>query len=172
MNQQTQSAQTGGTGTNASSRREALVYLGLSLLWMAVIFAFSHQAYSGRITEEYLGDANIPVRKLGHVSEFGVLSLLYLKTILSFFKSKLVDKTSKGSEISFKTLARFALLALFLAFLYALSDEWHQAFVPGRSSSFIDVLVDTSGMVIALGGRLGLSWFGRRQELKKDPSAR
>jgi len=122
-------------------KNRARIYLLLSLAWMAVIFAFSHQAYSGRITEEYLGEAaNVPVRKLGHVTEFGVLSWLYWKTLVCFLKVK-------GREI--RPVLTFT-IAFAAAFAYACLDEWHQAFVPGRSSSFYDVLVDSSGMLIAM----------------------
>jgi len=125
-------------------------YIALSLVWMVVIFAFSHQAYSGRITEAYLGEtANVPVRKLGHVTEFGILSLLYWKTLVYFLKVK-------GRELSPVLAIVFAFLG---AFAYACLDEWHQAFVPGRSSSFYDVLVDSSGMLVAM---IGAYFFNRR----------
>lgn len=102
---------------------------------MGVIFAFSHQAYSGRISEEYLGEANIPVRKLAHMSEFGLLYFLYLKSLLS-----LNGEAQKQR--------RWGWLALVLVFGYAACDEWHQSFVPGRSSQFNDVLVDMLGAVL------------------------
>jgi len=35
-----------------------------------------------------------------------------------------------------------------LSFLYAASDEFHQSFVPTRSASFKDVLIDTIGIVV------------------------
>ncbi len=42
-------------------------------------------------------------------------------------------------------------LALLLAVLYAISDEFHQSFVPGRHPSWVDALViDGSGAVLAL----------------------
>lgn len=34
--------------------------------------------------------------------------------------------------------------------LYGLSDEWHQAFVPGRSSDVFDWLADTLGASLAV----------------------
>jgi VanZ family protein len=152
--------------------KEARIYLLLSLAWMAVIFAFSHQAYSGRITEEYLHDANIPVRKLGHVSEFAILSLLYFKTVACYCLARSTKKIegAKITPMAAQTAAqaaKLALPALVMAFVYACLDEWHQAYVPGRSSSFTDVLVDTTGIVIALGLTLFVTW----RRTKKDPSA-
>ena len=40
--------------------RSAGLYLIVTLLWMAVIFAFSNQANSGHITEAYFHAANVP----------------------------------------------------------------------------------------------------------------
>jgi len=37
-----------------------------------------------------------------------------------------------------------------VSFLYALSDEYHQSFVPGRDSDPLDVLTDTLGIAAAL----------------------
>lgn len=36
-----------------------------------------------------------------------------------------------------------------LCFLYSLTDEYHQSFVPGRTSLFTDCLIDTTGSIIA-----------------------
>lgn len=42
-------------------------------------------------------------------------------------------------------------LAWSLAVLYAMTDEWHQSFVPGRTASVWDVLVfDNLGALMAL----------------------
>ncbi len=136
-----------------------LFWFSLSLIWMGVIFAFSHQAYSGRISEEYLGEANIPVRKLAHMSEFGLLYFLYLKSLLSL-----------NGALEPRAGRQRGWLALLLVFAYAASDEWHQSFVPGRSSQFNDVLVDMLGAVLTA---LFLILLGKLPPGKpglKDPS--
>lgn len=43
---------------------------------------------------------------------------------------------------------RRILLAVVLTAVYAVSDEFHQTFVPGRSGELKDVLIDTSGAVL------------------------
>lgn len=43
---------------------------------------------------------------------------------------------------------RFLQVLLFVA-LYALSDEMHQAFVPGRCPSLVDAVIDSTGAIIA-----------------------
>ena len=41
------------------------------------------------------------------------------------------------------------LLVMLICFLYSLTDEYHQYFVPGRTSLFTDCLIDTTGSIIA-----------------------
>lgn len=43
---------------------------------------------------------------------------------------------------------KIILLAIFLTFLYACSDEIHQLFVEGRSGQVTDVLLDTVGATV------------------------
>lgn len=105
------------------------------IIWMAVIFLFSSQAHSGAITETFLGDWNVPVRKFAHLLEYFILALLANR---AFGQSGGFWLNQKG------------LFALALCALYAFGDEWHQSFVPGRSSSVADVLVDMAGAFTAL----------------------
>lgn len=56
-----------------------------------------------------------------------------------------------GREKSFMVIFIMTVLG---AFLYGLSDEFHQWFVPGRSPSWMDVFADTVGG--SLGGFIGL----------------
>lgn len=44
---------------------------------------------------------------------------------------------------------RAIIIAATISILYAMSDEWHQTFVPGRSPAVQDVLIDTAGILIA-----------------------
>jgi VanZ family protein len=37
-----------------------------------------------------------------------------------------------------------------LSFAYALSDEWHQSFVPGRDADPFDIVADSVGIALAL----------------------
>lgn len=113
---------------------------GLVCLWMLVIFLFSHQPYSGRITEEYLGGFNVPIRKLGHLTEYFVLFLLVHWAMIS---PRDPGDQKHGS-------AKFFVIPAVIAVLYAMSDELHQHFVAGRSASVSDVLVDATGVLMAV----------------------
>jgi VanZ family protein len=119
---------------NSKSFKMRLYYWLPVLLWMAVIFLFSSQPYSGDVTRRFLGEFNLPVRKLAHASEYAVL----------FF---LANRAIQATGGKFARQANW--LALSLCFFYALSDEWHQSFVPGRSASLFDALIDTLGASFA-----------------------
>lgn len=74
----------------------------------------------------------IPVRKLAHFSEFAILGgLMYINV----------------KDFNIKNLM---LLSIFLSLLYAISDEVHQIFVPGRAAMITDVLIDLCGIVIGV----------------------
>jgi len=74
------------------------------------------------------------LRKAAHVAEYAVLAALFRRAL-------------KGSS----TLSPSALFwaTVVFCFVYAVSDEWHQSFVPGREPSFWDVLIDTAGALAA-----------------------
>lgn len=54
---------------------------------------------------------------------------------------------------------RSALLALLIASVYGASDEWHQSFVPGRSSDVADWIADTLGAALAITLYARWSWY-------------
>lgn len=74
------------------------------------------------------------IRKCGHLSEYFVLSILVFRAL-------------RGSKTGWSW--KWALAALVIAAAYAASDEFHQIFVPGRTASPWDVLIDTCGALLA-----------------------
>ena len=72
--------------------------------------------------------------KAVHFIEYGILGFLLARSILGF-QSSLSSKLLVG-------------LAVVLATVYGISDEVHQAFVPGRNASHWDVVADGLGGVI------------------------
>jgi len=88
--------------------------------------------------------SSIPSDKMVH---FGVLDLVVRKSghILGYALLALADWYGLRFD------KRRWWLALLLAMLYAITDEFHQSFVPGRIASWVDVLFfDTGGASLAL----------------------
>jgi VanZ family protein len=74
------------------------------------------------------------IRKLAHIIEFGVFSVTIFHGI-------------RGSRSGWKL--HWAVVTLLIAAVYAGLDEWHQSFVPLREPSVRDVLIDTTGALLA-----------------------
>ncbi len=90
------------------------------------------------ISEERIGIVHFLVRKAAHFTEYAVLGLLAAR---AFYSS------------SHQLLRRWWFVAgLFLIIIQALVDEYHQSFVPSRSASFLDSIIDIAGGFMALTG--------------------
>ena len=130
--------------------KSPLLRWSLVIIWMGVIFAFSHQPHSSVATAVYFGDFNIFVRKMGHISEFAILYFLVRWALLSTsLKATKIDQSRSKqwqNVIEDKTILFATLISIF----YAASDEWHQSFVPGRSACIEDVLLDSSAVLVAV----------------------
>jgi len=88
----------------------------------AIIFAFSSVPSLGT----GLGTWDLVLRKLAHLSEYAVLGALLQRALSRPW------------------------LAVLVGGLYALSDEIHQHFVPGRHAAWYDVVIDTIGVTIGV----------------------
>jgi VanZ family protein len=77
---------------------------------------------------------HIGIRKLAHVTEFGVFSV-------AIFHGVRGDRT--GWQFN------WALITLLIAIAYAGLDEWHQTFVPLREARLRDVAIDAFGALLA-----------------------
>ncbi len=102
-----------------------------ALAWMGVIFYLSARPDLPSPPEPWL---DMLLEKAGHAAVYGVLAWLYLYALRG-------DRPATD---------RLRLLSLALAAAYGLSDEFHQAFVPGRDPSVADLLTDVVGAALAL----------------------
>ncbi len=127
------------------------------LLWMAAIFAISAQTPQELPN---LGAWDLLGKKLAHFIAYAILALLALWG--SGGSKQLAPLYSLGAGSS-KEWWPF-LLAFLITFLYAVSDEYHQTFVPGRNGNAWDVLIDSCGGMTAL---FGVWWWGRRLKSKR-----
>lgn len=133
----------------------SVLFLVLAVIWAAVIFGFSAQdaersaSLSREVAEGMVNTFEMEtppetvehyVRKSAHFSEYGVFSGLIFGSVaflLRYFK---------------KSPYKAAFVSPVFCLVYAASDEFHQSFVAGRSPELKDVIIDTSGGIVAAGG--------------------
>jgi len=108
--------------------------------WMALIFFLSSQPALPRAPDQLL-DALI--KKGAHFGEYLVLAMLLSRALSA-------AREAIGWRVS--------MLALGIAIAYAVSDELHQRFVPGRSPSPWDAGIDSLG---AIAGVTLCTWWRR-----------
>jgi VanZ family protein len=107
---------------------------------MAVIFALSHRADIPGVQH---GMLDFVLKKSLHAAGYGVLAWLWWRAL---------DSAGVRRSIPW---------AFMLTVAYAVTDEWHQSFVEGRSGRVTDVLIDALGAAVALA--LVHRWTARRR---------
>ncbi len=95
--------------------------------------AGSEAIYFSGLMPVFPGGWEFLIKKSGHMLAYGMLAAL----------------TARALPRSGQTPRRAAWLALLVAAGYALSDEFHQSFVPGRYASPVDIGFDMAGAVLA-----------------------
>ena len=160
-----------------------IVFLLLTFGWMIVIYRFSAQqadaspqisrSFGKKIGQLFIAGfedwepaaqerfserIDYPVRKAAHASEFALLAILFFGTL----------KTGLGGK-------RFPyfLIAFLASSFYAVTDEWHQIFVPGRSGQAGDVLLDAAGALFGcIFVQCVLAVYRRRKKSQTDGEIR
>lgn len=121
------------------------------LLWMGVIFWMSTGTFSANETSRFISpllhflfprispqDADLLhgwIRKAGHVTEYFILGIL-------LFRAFRGDSPQKWH-------LRWTVYAVVGMVLHALGDEYHQSWVASRTSSLVDVGIDSAGGVFS-----------------------
>jgi VanZ family protein len=130
-----------------STYRSFVVYLLPALIWTAVVLLASNDAFSaehtGSVLDIFLGWmqpasfdlTHFVIRKLAHLTEYGILGFLWFRAW-------------RGTRAGWSILWARRALAFCLA--VAALDEFHQSFVPSRTSSPRDVAIDCVGVLVAL----------------------
>lgn len=120
--------------------REFASRWGLAILMMVLIFFFSAQT---AVQLPHFALFDTVIKKAGHMIGYALLAAFYWRAL-----------RWEGER---------AWQAWLLAVLYATTDEFHQAFVPGRHPSAVDVLLfDGTGAAIGL-------WISQRLLRRGSP---
>lgn len=142
-----------------------------ALLWMLVIFGASTDLMSAEHTSRFIApflqwfDPNVSpatvlqvqfaVRKAAHLTEYAILAALLVRAL-------------RGEAA--RPTAGLIACAIAVAAVWAVLDEYHQSFVPSRTSSPIDVMIDTAGAVLGVAIYCWLVRSGVARARSKIPS--
>ncbi len=125
------------------------------VLWMGLIFWFSHQpgdvsgASSGQIVA-LISSVMATVFPFIDVNE-EVLHFLFRKGAHFGVYAVLGILSVRAFQISGYSGKKGVLYAWILATVYAGTDEFHQTFIPGRSGEVSDVIIDSAGAITGIG---------------------
>lgn len=128
----------------------------LVILWMALIFYLSHQPVEGsnklstditkviiEIAEKTNPNRDFNLSQLNHIVRKNAHFFFYL--VLGV----LVANGLRTSEIrGYRAIGITSLICV----IYAISDEVHQLFIPGRGGQAKDVIIDIAGAVVGILG--------------------
>lgn len=149
------------TGTfKALRKNKKLFHSILVIIWMLVIFNFSSQngtkstKTSDVVTsmvvnvttsvtnkdipreeiKKKVEDSTFLVRKTAHFTEYLILGILVLQLLSDYTK---INK-------------RMLIVSLIICYLYAVSDEVHQIFIPDRAAKVLDTFIDGAGSLVGI----------------------
>ena len=140
----------------------ALVWVGLIAFESTDFFSSEHtSSMLYKLLTRFLGNIDFYkflvfhhyLRKSGHVVGYGMLGLLLLRG----WRATLDQDHTK--------LGRTVLLSWLGTALVASMDEWHQSYIPSRTGTWRDAVLDSvAGMVFLLGAYLWLRRPGAQSE--------
>ena len=120
------------------------INLILVIIWMALIFVMS--SFNSTESSNQSGFVVNLIINIFNIKNLELLSLIIRKTahfteylILGLLVSNLIKNYNKKTYI-----------AILICILYAISDEFHQFFVPGRSCQLMDMIIDSIGSILGI----------------------
>lgn len=123
---------------------------GLVVLWMGAIFyGSSRPSLPGSLgRQDAIGDL---LRTAVHLAEYAILAALTYRAAIATAVRGDASLALGNPRVERGLDVRLVVAVLALSMGYALSDELHQSFVPGRCFSLADLGVDVAGVVLGLG---------------------
>ncbi|MBR2489280.1 MAG: VanZ family protein [Clostridia bacterium] len=134
---------------SAATASESSATSGGVIEFLAKIFIADFDEISVLEQESIIESLQFIVRKTAHFTLYGVLGGLAFLSVITYTSVPFPLRTAISAAI---------------CLLYAISDEIHQIFVPGRSGEIRDVCIDFAGSMLAI---LILVLLSRWKKLKK-----
>jgi len=111
-----------------SKQKAQFLFLFLAAIWGIFIFYLSSVPdLASNLPREY----DFILRKIAHISVF---------LVLTYFVAASLGQKKRG----------YLLFVVLSVVAYALTDEVHQSYIPGRVGSAVDILIDTLGIFFGI----------------------
>lgn len=114
----------------------------LLIVWLIVIYFLSSLPGQGTPADFLTGVA----RKVAHFVEYAILMFIIFKVLRLIFK---------------EVFSHALVIGIICSSIYALTDEFHQLYVLGRTGTIRDVMIDTLG-ILAMSGLIYLEYEHQR----------
>ena len=86
-----------------------------------------------------------------HIPLYGILTLLLLLSFVPLkFHSTHSTNSANSTHLTYSTYSTRFLIVGVVATMVGVADEIHQAYVPGRNASVLDVFLDMIGIALCL----------------------
>ncbi len=119
------------------------------LIWMILIFLLSNESADG---SQGRSDTLVAIlQAIGLDGSSELLSTIVRKSAHAMAYAVLGALIMWALAAHRRITWRVAVIGITIACIYAVSDEIHQTFIPGRSGEVRDVLIDTVGAAIGVG---------------------
>lgn len=126
------------------SKYKKRISILLVIIWMILIFTMSSFSSTESNNQSNfiidiianifninnIDNLNLIIRKLAHFTEYFILGVLVYNMTYNYNKKTFI--------------------AIIICVLYAISDEFHQMIVPGRSCQLLDITIDSSGSITGI----------------------
>lgn len=130
------------------------IFKFLTLCIMVLIFWFSHQDASSSTKQSGFVEKVVEVVLGEHKDKINVRKNAHFFIYLALGSSAFLSRSRRGKKEMLEVLG--------FVVLYAMSDEYHQSFIPGRGPSIYDVGID------GCGGALGIMLVKTKLEIFKN----
>ena len=130
--------------------KKQIIYMLALIIWMAIVFIFSNQPAdvsskaSGGITEKVVHAITKDNKKITQTQREQIETIIRKCAHFTLYLIGGILTTNLLSTTKVKD-KHIILYAIVFCFVYAITDEVHQLFVPGRSGELRDVIIDTLG---------------------------
>ncbi|RXZ83402.1 VanZ family protein [Paenibacillaceae bacterium] len=140
------------------------------ICWMFLIFYMSAQPghQSDQLSKGFAATILRAVEKIFSQTDIDMSKFNYfIRKNAHFFSYLLLGMLAAYAvrKVSSHSFWRRAVYALGLCVLFAISDELHQLYVPGRSARVFDVMIDSAGATVGIA--LTMAWQRWRKPRQK-----